>query len=244
MIIFPAVDVRGGKAVRLFQGRSDRETVYSDSPLEMGKRWQEQGAKWLHVIDLDGAFAGFSPNLNAIKELVKNVDIPVQLGGGIRSLEAAKKWLQNGVQRLIIGTKALENREFLVALCKHYPKRIVVGVDARDGKVATHGWTYTSEIKATDFLRDLTELDIAAVVFTDITRDGALSGPNLEALQEAIQYSPVPVIASGGVTTVDDVKAIAKLNVEGIIIGTALYDNKISLADAINAVDKPGASKN
>lgn len=237
MHILPAVDIKGGKAVRLFQGEKDKETVYSDSPLSMAQRWADDGATYLHVVDLDGAFDGDSSNEKHIEQIVKNLKIPVEVGGGIRSLEKAKRLLDYGVDRVIIGTKALEDRPFLDSLLQTFPGRVNVGVDARDGYVAVKGWTETSGVKAEEFLAELSGSGVAAIIYTDISRDGALAGANVEAMRRATEATDVPIIASGGVTSVDDIRALAKLPLFGIISGKALYDGRMTLQQALDALN-------
>ncbi|MBN1257623.1 MAG: 1-(5-phosphoribosyl)-5-[(5-phosphoribosylamino)methylideneamino]imidazole-4-carboxamide isomerase [Planctomycetes bacterium] len=236
MHILPAVDIKGGKAVRLLHGRADRETVYNYSPLAAAQRWAEEGATYLHVVDLDGAFEGVSENEKHIFEIINKIKVPVEVGGGIRTLGKARRLLEGGVERIIIGTKALESREFLDELLKEYPGRINVGIDAIGGMVAIKGWVETSRVSAEDFLEELSGSPIGAIIYTDITRDGALAGPNLESIARATEITDIPIIASGGVTSIADVQALARLPLFGIIIGKALYDNAITLQEAISAL--------
>ncbi len=239
MHILPAVDIRGGRAVRLFQGRADRETVYDDSPADAARRWADAGATWLHVVDLDGAFDGESPNEPQIREILEAVSIPVEIGGGIRSVEKARRLLGAGATRVIVGTRAATDPSFLSEILAACPGRIAVGVDAREGKVAIRGWTESSGLEAEAFLRSLSGSGAAAVIYTDIARDGALEGPNLEAMRRATEATDVPVIASGGVTTAGDIRALGALPLEGIIVGKALYDGRITLAEALSALSEP-----
>ena len=236
MHILPAVDIKGGKAVRLFQGEKDKETVYSDSPVDMAKRWADDGATYLHVVDLDGAFDGVSENEQYIKEIVETLDIPVEVGGGIRTLEKARRLVDYGVERVIIGTKALEDRAFLDELLVKLPGHINVGVDARDGYVSIKGWTETSGKKAEDFLAELSGSGLGAIIYTDISRDGALVGANIEAMKIATEATDVPIIASGGVTSSEDIKALSELPLFGIISGKALYDGRLTLQEAMAAL--------
>ena len=237
MHILPAVDIKGGKAVRLFQGEKDKETVYSDSPVSMAQRWVDDGATYLHVVDLDGAFDGVSENEKYIKEIAQSVKIPVEVGGGIRTLEKAQRLVDYGVDRVIIGTKALEDRAFLDELISKIPGHVNVGVDARDGYVSIKGWTETSEKKAEDFLAELSGSGIGAIIYTDISRDGALVGANVEAMESATKATDIPIIASGGVTSVEDIKALSKLDLFGIISGKALYDGRMTLQEAMTALE-------
>ena len=235
MIILPAIDMKGGRCVRLFQGRADHETVFGDDPAAAAMRWRDEGAEYLHLVDLDGAFEGEPRHADVVARIAREVGIPVEIGGGIRSRDTVAEYLAAGVDRVIVGTKALQSLEWLGALCEEFPERIVVGVDARDGRVATHGWVEVSDVSALDFARQLAGLGLRAVVFTDISRDGAMRGANLAAVSEFAEVCEAPVIASGGVSTIDDVRALAKAPVEGAIIGRALYDGSIDLADAIAA---------
>lgn len=232
MHILPAVDIKGGRAVRLFQGEKDRETVYSDSPADMARRWAEQGATYLHVVDLDGAFDGESGNEKHIAAIVRAVGIPVEVGGGVRTLEKARRLVDCGVDRVIVGTRALESRAFVDELVASLPGRVNVGVDARDGMVAVKGWTETSGTRATEFLASLGGSGVAAIIYTDISRDGALAGVNVEAMRAACGATDVPIIASGGVTSVDDIAALKHLPLFGIIVGKALYEERLTLAAA------------
>ncbi len=236
MHILPAVDIKNGKAVRLVQGEKDRETVYSDSPADMARRWADQGATYLHVVDLDGAFDGVSENEPHIEAIVKAVSIPVEIGGGIRTLEKAKRLVGLGVERVIIGTKALESRTFVDELVAALPGRINIGVDARDGLVAVKGWTETSSVNAEEFLASLSGSGVSGIIYTDISRDGALAGANVEAMAAACKATDVPIIASGGVTSLADIEALSKLPLFGIIVGKALYEGRLDLREAMRAL--------
>jgi phosphoribosylformimino-5-aminoimidazole carboxamide ribotide isomerase len=236
MHILPAIDIRGGRAVRLFQGRKDRETVYSDSPADMARRWADQGATYLHVVDLDGAFDGNSQNEPHIRDIAKAVSIPLEVGGGIRDVGKARRLVDLGADRVIVGTRALESREFVDELLLALPGRINIGVDARDGKVAIKGWTETSGTAATDFLASFSGSGVAAIIYTDISRDGALVGVNLAAVRAAVQATDTPIIASGGVASADDIRALGELPLFGVIVGKAFYEGKLSLRDALTAL--------
>lgn len=236
MHILPAVDIKGGKAVRLFQGEKDMETVYNDSPVEAALRWVNEGATYLHVVDLDGAFDGVSENEKHIEAIVKAVNIPVEVGGGIRTLEKAQRLVRYGVDRVIIGTKALEDSSLLRSMIKALPGRVNVGVDARDGFVSVKGWTETSSKSAEDFLRELSGMGVAAIIYTDISRDGALAGVNYDAMKRATEVTDVPIIASGGVTSIDDITKLKNLPLFGIISGKALYDGRLTLREAMAAL--------
>ncbi|KAF1074049.1 1-(5-phosphoribosyl)-5-[(5-phosphoribosylamino)methylideneamino]imidazole-4-carboxamide isomerase [Halodesulfovibrio sp. MK-HDV] len=236
MIIFPAVDIKGGQAVRLKQGKADQETVFSSDPVAMAKKWQEQGGKWLHVIDLDGAFSGEPVNRELIKNICSSVDMPVQLGGGIRDLETAKAYLDAGVSRLIIGTIALTEPELFGSICKTFPGKIGVSLDAEGGILKTKGWVEDSGLTIYDVLPRMEEQGVAFIIYTDIDRDGMQTGVNLPALTKLVQTSSVPVIAAGGVATLDDIKALYPLtkeaNLEGAISGKAIYTGTLDLKEA------------
>ncbi|MCC8190029.1 MAG: 1-(5-phosphoribosyl)-5-[(5-phosphoribosylamino)methylideneamino]imidazole-4-carboxamide isomerase [Planctomycetes bacterium] len=242
MHIIPAVDIRDGKAVRLFQGDKNRETVYSDSPADMARRWADQGATYLHVVDLDGAFDGDSANEPHIQAIVRAVTIPVEVGGGVRSLDKARRLVDLGVDRVIVGTRALEAPEFVQQLTAALPGRINVGVDARDGLVAIKGWTETSGVRAEEFLASFSGSAVGAIIYTDISRDGALAGVNVPAMRSACQATDIPIIASGGVTSVEDIRALRDLPLFGIITGKALYDGRLTLAEAMAALGDGDAS--
>lgn len=238
MLVIPAIDLKDGRCVRLRQGDMREETVYSEDPPGMAARWERLGAELLHVVDLNGAIEGQPKNASLIEAIVKAVSIPVQVGGGIRSLDTVKLYFSLGVSRVVLGTAALQDRRLLDQACAEFPQRILVGIDARDGKVAVRGWTSQSMTLAKDLVRSLAGVPLRGVIYTDIARDGMLEGPNLGALREMIECSPVPVIASGGITRADDLRGIASLGpkVEGAIVGKALYDGKLDLAAAIAVV--------
>lgn len=236
MHIIPAVDIRGGKAVRLFQGEKDRETVYSDSPADMARRWADEGATYLHIVDLDGAFDGDSGNERHIGEIVGAVSVPVEVGGGIRTVEKARRLVDLGVDRVIVGTRALESRVFVDELLAALPGRVNIGVDARGGKVAIRGWTETSGVDSFVFLASLRGSGVSGVIYTDISRDGAMAGVNVEAMRAACAATDVPIIASGGVTSVADIVALRDLPLFGIITGKAIYEGRLTLAEAMAAL--------
>lgn len=229
MILFPAIDIRNGKCVRLIQGDYDQEIVYGDSPTEMALLWEKQGAEFIHIVDLDGAKTGDSPNQKAIEKVAKAVSVPIQVGGGIRSIEIIDQHVESGVDRVIIGTAAITNRPFLKEAVQKYGDKIAVSIDARNGFVATDGWTETTDTKALDLLQELVEIGVKTVVYTDIFKDGMMQGPNFEELQAVNESSPVDVIASGGVTTEADIKKLESMNLYGAIIGKALYEGTLSL---------------
>jgi len=236
MIIFPAIDIRGGKCVRLRQGRADQETVYGDDPAAMGRRWQAEGAAWLHVVDLDGAFGARPQNFEVIRRLRQAVTIPLQLGGGLRSLETIAAYSDMGIDRLILGTAILKDPELAARALQRYPGRIALGLDARDGLLAVEGWTESTRRTAVEVARELEPLKPAALIYTDISRDGVKRGVNLTATRALAQATGIPVIASGGVSSLDDIQALLPLEplgVIGVITGRALYDGNLDLKEAI-----------
>lgn len=235
MQIWPAIDLRGGKCVRLRQGDYQQETVFGDDPAEMARRWVREGAQRLHLVDLDGARDGTSANRAALSAILTGVDIPCQVGGGIRDEAAIEALLELGVARLVVGTRALREPDWFAEVCRRHPQQMVLGIDARNGRVATDGWLETSSMPAVELARRFAGEPLAAIVYTDIAKDGMLAGPNLEAVAEMMAAADAPVIASGGVATADDVAALAGLGVPGCIIGRALYEGKLTLADALAA---------
>jgi phosphoribosylformimino-5-aminoimidazole carboxamide ribotide isomerase len=230
----PAVDIRGGRCVRLVQGDFSRETRYADDPAEMARHWQAQGAQWLHVVDLDGARDGVRANAAIIAQLLAAVDIPVQVGGGIRTVDSARELLDAGATRVVVGTRAAEEPEALAQWIDALgADQVVVGVDARDGRVATHGWTTVTDLSVVQLCERLVGLGVKRVVYTDVGRDGLLGGPNVDVTREVARV--IGVIGSGGVSTVDHLRALAEAGAEGAIIGTALYEGRLSLKDAMAA---------
>ncbi len=240
MLVIPAIDLKDGRCVRLRQGDMAAETVYSDDVTEVASRWQQQGAGLIHVVDLNGAVDGEPKNLPHIESVMKAVRVKVQVGGGIRTIETVRRYLNAGVSRVVLGTAALTNRALLDQACQEFPHRILLGLDARDGRIAVKGWTTVSDVKAIDLLKELSGCAIAAVVYTDIARDGMLNGPNISALKEVVEYSSFPVIASGGITRLEDLQAVQSLGpkIEGAIVGKALYDGKLDLKAAVAALGK------
>ncbi|MCZ2257843.1 1-(5-phosphoribosyl)-5-[(5-phosphoribosylamino)methylideneamino]imidazole-4-carboxamide isomerase [Sporosarcina sp. G11-34] len=229
MILFPAIDIRNGNCVRLIQGDYNKEIVYGDSPTDMALEWQRQGAEYLHLIDLDGAKSGNSSNREAIQAVAKAVSIPVQVGGGIRSMEIIDAHIESGVSRVIIGTAAISDKVFLKEAVEKYGDKIAVSIDARNGFVATDGWTETSDVQAIDLLKELEKLGVKTVIYTDIFKDGMMQGPNFEELDAVNRASSIDVIASGGVSTEGNIKQLKTMDLYGAIIGKALYDGNLSL---------------
>ncbi len=235
MEIWPAIDLRGGKCVRLQQGDYDRETVFGDDPAAMALHWGKLGAQHLHLVDLDGARAGRPANLQSVRAIVEAVDIPCELGGGIRNEETIRELLDLGLSRLVIGTLALREPDWFREMCGKFPGKLVLGIDAREGRVATDGWLETSDVKATELAAQFAGEPIAAVVYTDIATDGMLRGPNLPAMAEMQVAVAWPVIASGGVTAKENVARLAAAGMAGCIIGRALYEGTLTLPDALAA---------
>ncbi len=236
MELIPAIDLKDGRCVRLFQGDFAQTTVYSDDPVATACRWVEQGATRLHVVDLDGARTGRPTNIDAVLSIVRAVDVPVQLGGGLRREEDVGAALSLGVERVILGTAAVEQADLVARLGARFGDRLIVGVDARDGRVATAGWTATADVRAVDLVRHMADLGIQRVIYTDISRDGTLTEPNFEALAELIWPGGPAVIASGGIAKVEHLTRLAALGAEGAIVGKALYDGKIDLRAALAAL--------
>lgn len=234
MQLYPAIDMKGGKCVRLTQGHFDKVKVYGDSPADMARLWAGQGASYLHLVDLDGALAGHSVNEGAIRAIVEQVDVPVELGGGLRSAEAVQYMLDLGVSRCIIGTKAAERPEFIRELVEQFgPEQIVAGVDARDGMVAVDGWGRTSAVTAVDLCLKMKEYGVQHVVYTDISRDGMLNGPNIAYTKMLAEKTGLNVIASGGVSCMEDLDLLFGSGISGVVIGKALYEGKVSLEEAV-----------
>lgn len=239
MFIIPAIDIRKGRCVRLTRGHFDEETVYFTDPVQPALRWQQEGAEYLHVVDLDGALAGEPKNLETLRRIVNAVDTPIQFGGGIRTVETAHKILDMGVDRVILGTSAADSPNLIKTLCAKYPGRIAVGLDQREGKLAVKGWVESSELSFIQVAKQVERFGPRVLIFTDISRDGMLQGPNLELLKELLEAVELPIIASGGIATLDDVRTLSKLPVEGAIIGKALYSGTISLSRAIEVSKAP-----
>ncbi len=236
MLIIPAIDLKEGKCVRLKQGVMATAAVYSDDPATTAERWQTEGAQWLHVVDLDGAFARRPRNREAISAIVQSVGIPVQVGGGVRTLETLSAYLELGVKRVVLGTAAHENPGLLVQACERFPGKVVLGIDSREGRVAVEGWSKTTEIETGEFAARFEKLALAAIVYTDISRDGMETGPNIEATRKLARAVNIPVIASGGVGSLEHIQALLPLEqdgVVGVIVGRALYTGTVSLGEAI-----------
>lgn len=232
MQIIPAIDLRGGRCVRLQQGDYDRETVFGDDPAATAAHWQSEGAARIHLVDLDGAKLGRPVNVDSVREILVRVDVPCQLGGGVRDDETVEIWLAAGLDRVIIGTRALKDPPWFQKLVERHPGRIVLGLDARNGRVATEGWLDVSSVEAASLAEQFDALPLAAVVYTDIACDGMLQGPNLSATEALVRRLRTPVIASGGVGSLDDVGRLATLPIAGCIVGRALYEGRFRLSEA------------
>ncbi len=236
MIVFPAIDLKDGKCVRLYKGDMDKSTVFNDAPVVQAKEFEQAGFDWLHIVDLNGAFKGEAVNDKVVKEILQNVNIPVQLGGGIRNIEAIEHWLELGVSRVILGTAAVKNPELVREACNKYPNRIVVGIDAKNGMVAVDGWSKVSSVNAIELAQKFEDMGVSAIIYTDINRDGTLTGPDLAGTRKLAKSITIDVIASGGVSSLSDIKKIASLEQDGVIgvvVGRALYDKKFSLEDLV-----------
>jgi phosphoribosylformimino-5-aminoimidazole carboxamide ribotide isomerase len=236
MLVIPAVDLKNGRCVRLRQGRMDAETIYSDDPVATAQRWVDQGATWLHVVDLDGAVEGEPRNLSVIERIVKTVPVPVQVGGGIRTVERIERYLRLGVARVILGTLAIEHPMVTADICRRFPERIAVSLDARDGKVAVKGWRESAALEYLSVARQIEAWHPAVMIFTAIQRDGTLEGPDLPRLRELLTAVSIPVIAAGGVGHIDHIQSLVPLAVaglHGVIIGKALYDGSVRFHEAL-----------
>jgi phosphoribosylformimino-5-aminoimidazole carboxamide ribotide isomerase len=235
MLIIPAIDIKNGNCVRLLQGDPDKETVYSDDPVKMALKFQEMGAELVHVVDLDGAFSGKTVNRDLVVRISHTVKVPIEIGGGIRTADAAKNYIDSGIKRIILGTVVLED-EFQ-NLIKKFSGNIVAGIDARDSLVATHGWKNVSEVHAVDFIKKLMDLNVTEIIYTDIKTDGMLKGPNIRAIEEILTKCPgISLIASGGVSSIDDIKNLSEYSssgLKGCIVGKAIYDGRLDLKEAI-----------
>ena len=241
MLLLPAIDLKDGQCVRLRQGRMEDTTVFSDSPVDTATRWVEAGAKRLHLVDLNGAFDGKPVNSDSVRAIAKKFpDLPIQIGGGIRDAETVQAYLDAGVTYCIIGTKAVEDPDFVISLCKQFPGHIIVGIDAKNGMVATDGWAEVSSVSATELAKQFEEAGVVAIVYTDIARDGMMKGVNVEATVELAKSISIPVIASGGVTNMDDIIELCEVEdagISGTILGRSIYEGTIDLAEAHKYVD-------
>jgi phosphoribosylformimino-5-aminoimidazole carboxamide ribotide isomerase len=238
MLVIPAIDLKEGNCVRLVQGRKDAMTVYSNDPALTAKRWESSGAKLLHIVDLDGAFSGNQKNVDAILKIRKSVKMTLQVGGGIRNIGNLINLFSAGIDRVIIGTAAIEDPEFLVQACKQYPGQVLIGIDAKDGMVAIKGWEEVTSIHAYELAKRLEMVGIAGIIYTDIKRDGMLAGPNIEAVRGMVNHIMIPVIASGGIASMEDIRNLVQIKkLWGIITGKAIYSGALNLREAIQFVN-------
>ncbi len=241
LTLYPAIDLKGGACVRLKRGAMDEATVYSDDPAAQARIWQDGGCRWLHVVDLDGAFAGRAVNAAPVRAILAAARVPVQLGGGIRDMAMVRTWLEAGVRRVVLGSAAVKTPDLVREACRAFPGRIAVGIDARDGFVATEGWAEASSVSALDLARRFEDAGVAALIYTDIGRDGMLTGLNLDQTAALAEHVTTPVIASGGVGSVADLAALREAarrasGIEGVIVGRALYDGRLTLPEALTAL--------
>jgi phosphoribosylformimino-5-aminoimidazole carboxamide ribotide isomerase len=236
MIVIPAVDLKDGRCVRLSQGRMDQESIYSEHPVEMAMYWESKGAERLHVVDLTGAVTGKPFHRTLIKEIIQSVHIPIEIGGGIRDLPTIEDYLSSGVRWVILGTAAIQNRPLIEEACHRFPERVILGIDAKGGRVAIQGWNEVVSLEATDLIKQFEEIGFSAIIFTDIERDGMGTGLNFESTRKLTQSTSIPVIASGGVSRIEDIEHLLELEpvgVMGVIVGRALYTGKVNLEEAI-----------
>lgn len=236
MLIIPAIDLKNGKCVRLFKGEEGTETVFSESPLEIAKQWQDCGAGLIHVVDLDGAFSGEPRNFDIIRELVNSISARVQVGGGIRNIKMIEKYLESGVTRIILGTAAFYNREFLTEACTRFPQMIAVGIDTKMGRIAVKGWKEVIDLDTESVLNGLEAAGVSLVIHTDIDRDGTMGGINLNSIERFVKSSPIAVVASGGISSMEDIEKLSSLEnvgLAGVILGKSIYTGKINLKEAI-----------
>ncbi|WP_109313123.1 1-(5-phosphoribosyl)-5-[(5-phosphoribosylamino)methylideneamino]imidazole-4-carboxamide isomerase [Ruegeria sp. AU67] len=238
MILYPAIDLKDGQAVRLLRGEMDKATVFNDDPAAQARAFVEAGCEWLHLVDLNGAFAGEPVNAAPVEAILRECNVPAQLGGGIRDISTIETWIDKGLARVILGTVAVENPDLVREAAKAFPGKVAVGIDARDGMVATKGWAEETNVKVTDLARRFEDAGVAAIIYTDINRDGAMQGPNIQATADLARAVSIPVIASGGVSSLDDLIALRDCGValDGAISGRALYDGAIDLSEAIRAL--------
>ncbi|NIZ59595.1 1-(5-phosphoribosyl)-5-((5-phosphoribosylamino)methylideneamino)imidazole-4-carboxamide isomerase [Sedimentitalea sp. CY04] len=238
MILYPAIDLKDGQAVRLLHGDMDKTTVFNDNPAAQALEFVEAGCEWLHLVDLNGAFAGEPVNAAPVEEILKQTKVPAQLGGGIRDMATIEAWITKGLARVILGTVAVENPDLVREAAREFPGKVAVGIDARNGKVATKGWAEETDVMVTDLAKSFEDAGVAAIIYTDIMRDGAMKGPNVSATADLANAVSIPVIASGGVSSLDDLRALKSCgaNLNGAISGRALYDGAIDLAQALSVL--------
>ena len=237
MILYPAIDLKDGQAVRLYKGEMDQATVFSDNPAAQAKAFEDAGCEWLHLVDLNGAFAGGPVKGAAVEAILADTNVPAQLGGGIRDMATIEAWIEKGIARVILGTVAVENPDLVRQAARAFPDKVAVGLDAREGRVATRGWAEETELMVTDLAKSFEDAGVAAIIYTDINRDGAMQGPNIEATEALARATSIPVIASGGVSSMADLIALRDTGViAGAISGRALYDGALDLGEALAAL--------
>ena len=239
MIIYPAIDLKNGQCVRLYKGNMNKETIYNDDPAAQALEWARSGFSWVHVVDLDGAVNGAPANHSAVRKIIESVDVPVQLGGGIRTMAQIEKWLAEGVSRVILGTIAVRDPDLVKTACYEFPGQIVVGIDARNGNVAVEGWVEESDMKATELAKVFEDVGVSTIIYTDIDRDGTGEGVNVVSTIALAQSTSIPVIASGGIGSLDDLRLVrdaAQYGVQGVVVGKALYDGRVTPADALKVI--------
>lgn len=239
MLFFPAIDIKDGKCVRLLQGEMDKATVFGDDPSSQAKKFADDGAEWIHIVDLNGAFAGVPVNHKAVEKIVKNVKVKLQLGGGIRDIETIEKWVSLGISRVVLGTAALKNPDLVISACQKFPGRVAVGIDAKDGMVAVEGWAKVSEMRAADLALKFEDAGVSAIIFTNINNDGMMKGPDIEGTKMLAEMLTTKVILSGGISSLEDLKAAKKLDkfgVLGVISGRAIYENKFTVKQAVEVL--------
>jgi len=237
VIIIPAIDLKDGQCVRLLQGKKDLSTTYSDNPVEVARRWVSFGARLIHIVDLDGAFTGNQKNRDTVRAIREAVDVDLELGGGIRDMEGIRNWIELGINRVILGTVAVKNPELVKQASGEFPGKILIGIDAKDGMVAVKGWEEVTELDAFELAKKMENFNVAGIIYTDISRDGMLTGPNIEATRKMVESVSIPVIASGGISSIDDIKRLKEIpGLWGAITGKALYTGKLDLREAIEIV--------
>ena len=239
-ILYPAIDIKDGKCVRLLFGNMDRETIYNNNPIDQAMWFLDQGAKWLHIVDLDGALNGETVNLDIIEEIVSKFDLKIEIGGGIRNFESIKKYIEAGVEKVILGSAAIKDKNFLKVACEYFPNKIALGLDAKDGYLSVSGWKENSNQLTLDYLKEVNDFGASRLIYTDINRDGMKQSPNFQETAKVAYTSNCPVIISGGVSSIDDIKKAKELtnkNIEGIIVGKAIYDGDIKLEELAEELD-------